>query len=519
MADDYKLEELAQRQAAAAAMGGARKIGIQHSKGRLTARERIGTLLDEGTFDERGQLAHSDLPEAQDKSPADGKITGFGEIDGRPVFVSADDVTVMAGAGGRVGTGKQYSGMQYAIKKGYPCVHLGDAGGARVPDIMGSAGMMSMVYPIKGEPRDRRVPLIVTIMGECYGGPGWTAAVSDVIIQVKGSVMAVGGPAILSIATGERATPEALGGWEQHAYHTGQVDLFADNDEECLWLARKVLSYLPSSSKQLPPVFPCPTPAESKLEAMMDLVPADPKEGYDMHQVINLIADEGSVLEFKPYFDGSLITALARLDGHSVGILANNPLVRAGAMGPGACEKAAAFIALCDSYHIPLVFLHDTPGFLIGQAAEDRKMPLKIMTYIEALHRSTVPRVGCIIRKSYGMAHCNMAGGNMETDTLLAWPIAEVSFVAPDVAVNIVYGRKLMEIEDETERSAVEDAMMEELYRGNAPWDAAGANYIDKVIDPRETRWELIKALRHARGSDGQRGWSERRLANWPRMF
>lgn len=519
MNDEYKLDELVERQTTAAAMGGPHKIDLQHSKGRLTARERIAQLLDPHTFDEHGLLAHSDLIDAREKSPADGKITGFGEIDGRTVFVSADDVTVMAGAGGRVGVGKQYSGMQYATQKGYPCIHLGDAGGARVPDIMGSAGMMSMVYPIKGEPRNRRVPLIVTIMGECYGGPGWTASVSDIIIQVKGSVMAVGGPAILSIATGEQASPEALGGWEQHAYQTGQVDLFAENDEECLWLARKVLSYLPANANELPPVMPAPIPPESRLESILELVPAARKAGYDMHEVVSLIADEGSVLELKPYYDGSLITALARLDGHSVGILANNPLVTAGAMGPGACEKAAAFIALCDSYHIPLIFLHDTPGFLLGQAAEDRKMPLKIMTYIEALHQSTVPRVSCILRKSYGMAHCNMAGGNMETDTLLAWPIAEVSFVDPEVAVSIVYGRKLQEIEDTAVRMATKAAMMEELFRGNAPWDAAGANYIDKVIDPRDTRWELIKALRYARGSDGERGRSERRLANWPRMF
>ena len=384
---------------------------------------------------------------------------------------------------------------------------------------MGSYGMMSMTYPVMGKPRDRRVPLVTTIMGVCYGGPGWTAAVSDIVIQVKGSIMAVGGPAILSIATGEQATPEALGGWEQHAYTTGQVDLFAESDEDCLWLARKVLSYLPSSSGSLPPVVPALTPAEERLERLLEIVPSDPKAAYDMHEVVELIADEGTVLELKPFYDGSLITALARLDGHTVGFLANNPMVTAGAMGPGACEKAAAFIALCDSFHIPLIFLHDTPGFLLGQAAEDRKMPLKIMTFIEALNQSTVPRVSCVIRKSYGMAHCNMVGGNMGADTLFAWPGSQVSFVAPDVAVSIVHGRKLAQIEDAQEQAATHEAMMAELERGSAPWAAAGANLIDKIIDPRDTRLELVRALRHARGSDGERGRSERRLASWPRMF
>ncbi|MCA9946711.1 MAG: hypothetical protein KC449_24685, partial [Anaerolineales bacterium] len=199
--------------------------------------------------------------------------------------------------------------------------------------------------------------------------------------------------------------------------------------------------------------------------------------------------------------------------------LANNPLVTAGAMGPGACEKATAFICFCDSFHIPLIFLHDTPGFLIGQAAEMRKMPLKIMTFIQVLHQSTVPRVSVVIRKSYGMAHCNMAGGNMESDMLLAWPTAEVSFVAPEVAVNIVYGRKLNQIHDPDEAAATKAALIEELDRANAPWDAAGANFIDKVIDPCDTRWEIIKALRRARGADGQQGFSQRRLASWPRFL
>lgn len=516
MTDPYHLQELAQREAQAQAMGGEAKIARQHAKGRLTARERINKLLDVDSFDELGLLAHSDLEAAASQTPADGKPVGYGTIDQRTVFVSADDVTVMAGAGGRVGVGKQYQGLAYAVKKGYPCIHLGDAGGARVPDIMGSVGMMSMVYPIKGEPRNRRVPLITAIMGECYGGPGWTASVSDIVIQVKGSVFAVGAPSILTVATGEQATPDELGGWELHAHQTGQVDLFAEDDADCLRLIRRVLSYFPSSANDLPPVFPTTDPPDSRLDVIFDTVPADPKAVYDMHHVLNLIADENSLLELKPSFDGSLITALGRLDGHVVGFLANNPMVTAGAMGPGACEKAAAFITLCDSFHIPLIFLHDTPGFLIGKAAEERKMPLKIMTFIEALHHSTVPRVGVVLRKSYGMAHCNMAGGNMETDMLLAWPTAEVSFVAPEVAVSIVHGRKLAQLDDpEPERQA----LMDDLYRANAPWRAAGANYIDKVINPRDTRWELIKALRRARGSSGTEGQSQRLLANWPRMF
>lgn len=514
--DPHLLNDLAKREAQARQMGGEARIARQHARGRLTARERINQLLDPDTFDELGLLAVSDMPADRDATPADGKITGFGEIDRRTVFVSADDATVKAGAGGRVGVKKQYEGMNYALKKGYPIINLGDGGGARIPDIMGAPGMMSMVYPIQGQPRSRYVPQIATIMGECYGGPTWTASVSDIVIQVKGAVMAVAGSPILEIATGEIATPQELGGWELHAQFTGLTDIFAEDDHDCLWKVRDVLSYFPSNADQLPPVIKTHEPPEKRLDAITELVPADPKGIYDMHHVIELIADSNSVLELKPHFDGSLITALARLDGQPVGFLANNPAVMVGAMGPGACEKAAAFICLCDSFHIPLIFLHDTPGFFVSKAAEQRKMPLKIMTFVQALHYSTVPRVSVIVRKSYGMAHVNMVGANMGADTLLAWPIAEVSFMAPEVAVNVVYGRKLLE---QLDPEAAREQYIAEMRQGNALWEAAGLNLVDKIIDPRDTRREIIRALRRACGADGQAGRSKRLLASWPRMF
>jgi acetyl-CoA carboxylase carboxyltransferase component len=514
--DAYRLKELAEREARARAMGGDDKLARQRAKNRLNARARVNHLLDADSFDEHGLLAKSDLPEAADKTPADGKVCGYGEIEQRTVFVSADDVTVFAGAGGRIGVGKQFKGMQYAMEKGYPCIHLGDAGGARVPDIMGSAGMMSMVYPIKGaEPRHRRAPLITAIMGECFGGAAWTASVSDIVVQVKGTAMCVGGPSILEIATGEKTSTESLGGWELHAKVTGQVDLFAEDEAECLALAlvRKALSYFPSSAREQPPVMSAQ--AVQRIENIFDLVPADPRQVYDMHRLIDAVCDTGSVLELKPLFDASLITCFARIEGHVVGILANNPKVMAGAMGPGACQKAVSFICLCDSFHIPLVFLHDTPGFFVGRRAEEGAMPLRIMNFIEALHQSSVPRISVIVRKSYGMAHCNMAGGNMDTDVLLAWPTADVSFMAPAVAVNVVYGRKLAEMENS---DAARETLMEDISRANAPWDAAARNYIDKIIDPRDTRIELARALKRARGSDGKGGRSQRHLANWPRM-
>ena len=515
-ADPHGTHDLAARREKALAMGGATKVAKLHAAGKLTVRERIDLLLEPGSFREVGLLAHSDLPDARDKTPADGKVCGFGVVDGRTIYVSGEDATVLAGSGGRVGVKKDHDAMTYAAIKGFPLVSLGDGGGARIPDIMGATGMMSMVYPIDGPPRDRRVPFIATILGECYGGPTWKASVADIVIQVKGAIMAVSGPPVLAAATGETVTSEEIGGWELHARVTGQVDLFADSEKDCIDLVRRVLAYFPDSADELPPVLATGDPADRRLDDILTVLPERAKVAYDMHKILTRVFDAGSLLETKPLYDASLITALARLDGHPVGVLANNPMQRAGAMGPGACEKATAFICLCDSFHIPLVFFHDTPGFFVSKAAEEKKMPLKIMTFIEALHHSTVPRLSVVVRKSYGMAHCNMSGGNMRSDCLIAWPTADVSFMAPEAAANVVFGRK---VDDYADPEGPRSELIENMKRMNAPWDAAGVRLFDDVIDPRDTRRVLVEALRRARGPRGDKGKGERRLASWPRMF
>jgi acetyl-CoA carboxylase carboxyltransferase component len=514
--DPYSLRRLSRAKTRARAMGGADKVARQHLAGRLTARERIGLLLDEDSFHELGLLARSDRPQDHATTPTDGKITGYGKIDARAVYVGVDDTTIKAGSYGRVGHKKAHEGMDYAVKKGFPVINLGDAGGGRIPDVMGAPGLMSIVLPIDQPPRDRFVPYIATIMGDCFGGPSFYAALADIVIQVKGSVMAVTGPAVLAAATGEQVEAQALGGWELHARTTGQVDLFADDDAHCLALVRKVLGYLPANANHLPPVVRVGDPASRRLESIYQQLPASPRQGYDMRRVVSSIADEDSVLELKPLYDRSLMTAFARMDGTVVGILANNPMFNAGAMGWGACEKATAFIALCDSFHIPLIFLHDTPGFFVSQTAEEHKMPLRIMQFIDALHHATVPKLSVIVRKSYGMAHCNMLGANMNADCLLAWPTADVSFMAPEVAVNVVYGRKIAKADDPEAERARLLAEMKEL---NSPWEAAGLNLIDDIIDPADTRIELIRALRRAQGPDGEMGRSERRLASWPTTY
>jgi acetyl-CoA carboxylase carboxyltransferase component len=423
-------------------------------------------------------------------------------------MVAADDATVLAGSGGMVGMTKAFRLKHYAAERGLPIINLGDAGGARMPDIMGSDGMMKFGWPIDHAPRDRRVPMISAILGECFGLPSWSAAISDVVVQVKGTVYAVGGSSIITVATGERVTDQELGGWEMHAHTTGAVDLFAEDEPHCMELIRRTLSYLPSSHEQAPAIVPCHDDPDERVDAMLEVVPSNLRQPYDMHALIDLIADQDTVLEFKPFFDGSLITALARIDGHVTGILASNPMVTAGAMGPGACEKAVSFMTLCDSFHIPLLFLHDTPGFMLCLEAEQRKMPIQIMRWIDALHHCTVPRVSVIVRKSYGMAHLNMSGGQMLSDQLLAWPGADISFMAPEVAVNVMYGRK---------SRAEQEAQLAEMHHASAPWNAAGLGLIDKVIDPRDTRRAIIHAFRRARNPDGTARRSRRLMASWPK--
>jgi len=514
--DPHGLEELRKRRARGFEMGGPEKLAQQRDKGRMNARERIAAVLDEGTFREFGQLNHSDLPATMNKTPADGKICGFGTIEGRGAYVVADDITVLAGSGGRVAVSKINKTQDYAVRKGYPIVMMGEGGGTRMPDNLGAANHMRTPSRMAGETRDRFVPFVNCIMGECYGSPTWKTALADVSVQVKGSCMAVSGPRVIEQATGEKLTPEQLGGWELHARQTGLIDLVAEDDAHCLRLVRQVLSYLPSNARHLPPVVDTGDSAERTLDDILDIMPKTLRRAYDMHKLLDRIFDKGSVLELKPLFDPSLIIAFARLNGRTVGVFASNPQHNAGAQGPGACEKATAFVCLCDSFHIPMVMLHDTPGFFVGSVAEQRKMPLKIMTLTTALQKRSVPLLSVIIRKSYGLAHRTMGGAGAHADWLVAWPGADISFMAADNAVGVVYARELAKAENP---DALRAQYLEKVQQMNLPWDAAGLNMLDDVIDPRDTRKELIAALNVASGPDGEGLRSERRLAGWPAMF
>ena len=510
------LDELKRRKTKAAEMGGAEKVARKHDMGLGTARERVDKLLDPGTFFEIGMLNHSDIPGMEDKTPADGKIAGFGTIDGRTVAVTADDATVLAGTGGRIGVEKEHRLTRWACEKGFPIINLGEGGGARIPDIMGSEGLCSMTMKREMAVRCRQVPFVATIMGECFGGPSWLAALADFVVQVKGSCMAVSGPRVLEVATSELVENEDLGGWKIHAEITGQIDRVAENEDDCLRIVREFLSYLPSNSQQSPPVVPPLEEDQDTRQALLaSLVPEESRRGYDMNRIIKTIVDDERIFPLKPDFDRSVITCLARIDGRTVGIIANQPMYTAGAMGPDGCDKCCSFICLCDSFNIPLIFLHDTPGFLVGRAAELKRMPGKIINFIEAVALSTVPKISLVIRKSYGMAYSNMCGTGMGADFVLAWPNAEISFMAPEAAANVVYSRKIDEAADVKEaRKQAEH----QLRIAGAPWKAAGLHLLEDVIDPSDTRRVLRHILTLARGSSGEYR-SRRLLANWPTTF
>jgi len=510
------VDELKRRKAKALEMGGPDKVARKQAAGLGSARERIEKLLDPGSFFEIGMLAHSDVSGMEDRTPADGKIAGFGAIDGRTVAVTADDATVLAGTGGRIGVEKEHRLTRWAAEKGYPLINLGEGGGARIPDIMGSEGLSSMTMRKEMALRCRQVPFVATIMGECFGGPSWLAALSDFVVQVKGSCMAVSGPRVLEVATSEVVENEDLGGWKLHAEITGQVDRVAEDEADCFRIVREFLSYMPSNAQELPLlVAPQGNDQETRQERLLSIVPEEPRRGYDMSKVIKTIVDDERIFVLKPDFDRSVITCLARIDGHVVGIIANQPLHTAGAMGPDGCDKCCSFICLCDSFNVPLIFLHDTPGFLVGRAAELKRMPGKIINFIEAVALSTVPKVSLVIRKSYGMAYSNMCGTGMGADFVLAWPNAEISFMAPEVAANVVYRRKIDEADD---IKAARDLAEQQIRAAGAPWKAAGLHLLEDVIDPRDTRKVLSYILKLARGNDGGHR-SKRLLANWPTTF
>ncbi len=514
------IEELRRRREKAYQMGGRERVAKQHARGRLTARERVDKLLDPGSFMEFGVLAQARFPELAELSPADGRICGTGTIQGRTVAVIAQDRTVLGGSGGTVGHRKTDLQRLLALEGGYPVIELADeSGGVRIQEVMGSrewlGEWLAYAIPHLGKTFTRRIPRISAIMGECFGEPSWNGATADFTVMVKGTAMGAAGPKMLERSIGQVITAQELAGWELQAQETGQADAVARDDEECLALIREFLGYLPGNCNEEPPSLPPRDDPERPVANVEKIIPAQLNRGYDMYRLIKGIVDEGKYFPIKKDYAPSMVTCLARIGGRVVGIYGNNPMFNAGAPDVPASEKLVDFLCLCDSFNIPLVSLMDIPGMFPGREAEKQKLPTKIMVLVQAQNLVTVSRVHIIVRKYYAMGVMCMQGNLKRTDIIAAWPTARLSFVDPEIGLNLAMESRIRGTADpEAERKRIR----EEWDAASAPWGAAAAYGLHQVIDPRDTRKFIFQALKILRGNR-QQVISEHKLQDWPTGF
>ena len=407
--DDLRAE-LDLRKSGTLQMGGADKLAQRREQGLLNARERIDRLFDPGSFLESGQLAVSFRKEDRDRTPADGKITGWGKVEGRDVACVSNDFTVMGASSSLINSRKIKHLKDLATRRGAPMVYLGESTGARMPDVMGAEAMGFGDNP-KQYQRLRETPWATALLGHCYGSSAWFAAMSDFVVMRKGAILAVSSPKLTALATGENLEPEELGGWRLHSEVTGFVDQVVESDEAAIDAIKRFLSYLPSHAGEAPPCCPVPEESSGSGEAILKYFPTERRRAYDVRKVLSAVVDADSLFELKAGFGKSLVTAFARIDGRSVGLIANNPLHKGGAIDADACTKATTFLVLCDSFNVPVVFMVDQPGFLIGIEGERRGMPGKVMNWMNALSLVTTPKICVVMRKNYGQAVLNMGGG------------------------------------------------------------------------------------------------------------
>lgn len=492
-------------------MGGAEKLARRREAGILNARERVEYLVDSGTFHESGMLGES-ATRADDRgrTPADGKVVGFARVDGREVGVAANDFTVM-GASSSATNGKKIGHVKrVSTSRGLPLVFLGESSGARMPDHMGSRGMGSLLGNDGTQYRRmRETPWASATLGHSYGSSSWYSVLSDFNVMRKGAVLAVSSPLLSSLAVREEIDPESLGGWKLHAEVTGFADRVVKTDEQAMDEIKTFLSYMPSHHQETPPEAAVPSGSGEGMAGILEQLPAERSKVYDVRGILRTIVDEGSLFELKGRFGKSVVTALARLNGRVVGLVANNPLSKGGAMDTDACEKATSFIVMCDSFNIPLLMFVDTPGFVIGTEAERRRAPGKIMNYMNALSLVTVPKISVILRKSYGQAYLNMGGGK-NSDEVFAWPTAEVSFMSPQFAVQIVHGL--------SEGDPGYDEALAAMAGDSEVWDMASIYAVQAVIRPETTREHLIRSLEiHQLRRTG--GIGEHLMAAWPTSY
>jgi propionyl-CoA carboxylase beta subunit len=492
----HKLAELERRDQLAEEGGGAQRRERQHKEGKMSARERIEFLLDEGTFEETDKFVthrSSDFGMAEQKYYGDGFITGYGRIEGRLAFVFAQDFTVFGGSLSEANAAKIVKIMDLAAKVGAPVIGLNDSGGARIQEgVMSLAGYADIF--LRNTLYSGVVPQISAVMGPCAGGAVYSPAITDFIVMVdKTSYMFITGPDVIKTVTHEEVTKDELGGATTHNEISGVAHFMTHNDAECLSLVRELLSFLPLNNVDDPPRKASTDPADRADEKLDTIVPGQSNQPYDIKDVIHSIVDDGYFFEVQEHYAKNIVIGFARLDGRSVGIVANQPAFLAGTLDMNASVKGARFVRFCDCFNVPLVTFEDVPGFLPGITQEYGGIIRHGAKLLFAYAEATVPKVTVITRKAYGGAYCVMASKHIRTDVNYAWPTAEIAVMGPEGAVDIVYKRDLDKAEN---RAEMRSSKIEEFRERFAnPYVAADRGYVDAVIQPRDTRKKLIQAL------------------------
>jgi propionyl-CoA carboxylase beta chain len=477
--------------------GGPERVKAQHDKGKLTARERLQLLLDPGSFVEQDRFVthrSTDFGLAEQKVLGDGVVTGSGTIDGRLVYVFAQDFTVFGGSLAEAHAEKICKIMDTAMRVGAPIVGLNDSGGARIQEGVVSLGGYADIF-LRNTLASGVVPQISAILGPCAGGAVYSPAITDFVFMVRGvAYMFVTGPNVVKTVTHEDVTPEQLGGADVHASVSGVAHFVHDSEAECLAEIRRLMSFIPSNNLDDPPTRPIADPPDRRDDDLLDIVPDNPNKPYDMHQVIRRVVDDGDLLEVHRNYAGNLIVGFARLGGHSVGVVANQPSVLAGVLDIRASLKGARFIRFCDAFNIPLVTFEDVPGFLPGVDQEHGGIIKHGAKLLFAYAEATVPKLTVITRKAYGGAYDVMSSKHVRGDLNLAWPTAEIAVMGPRGAVEILFRREIAAASDAAAK--LEQLVSEYREKFAHPYQAAARGYVDDVIDPRETRPRLISALR-----------------------
>ncbi len=504
------VEDLHERREKAKLGGGEEKIALQHERGKLTARERIDLLVDPGTFVEIGIQAgpHSSQRAMDGKeAPADGVITGWGDVDGRTCCIAAYDFTVMAGSMGMTGEFKVGRLREMALQKRMPLIWLLDSAGARIQEAAGSMFAGSGHLFREEVVMSGVVPLVAGMLGPCAAGTAYIPGLSDFVPMVVGQgAMALAGPHLTKAVTGEDISMEELGGAKVHCRKSGVGDLEVADDAECIEAIKTYLSYFPSNCEQKPPLRETSDPDDRMSERLLDIVPESSRQPYDMYEVIGEIVDDGEYFDIKPKFAKTLITCLARFGGMPCGIVANQPKQLAGILENDSADKAARFINLCDAFNIPLLFMQDVPGFMVGSKVEQAGIIRHGAKMLYAVSRATVPKITVVVRKAYGAGYYVMCGKAYEPDLIVAWPGAEISVMGPEGAVNII-GRSAIEASEDPE--ATREQMLAAVKEQIDPYLAARNDLVDDIIDPRETRPTIINGLRMAKDKRVERPWKK----------